>query len=288
MRWTLCLVVLLTAMPAAAHPVSPNAPYVVHVEDEYGRTLRTFHRGGDTYVLGSYGRRYNIRVRNQTGRRVEAVITVDGRDVISGREGDYVGERGYILPPYGDVLVEGFRTSEATVAAFRFTDPGNSYSSRMGTPQHVGVIGVALFEERVRHWPQPRIQSRAERRGGGHTADKRSRMDADAPASAPAEAEESRSGSMADRGVGQARSARPAPAPRRNNLGTEYGETTESYVQTTHFVRQNSRHPSRVIVLRYDNEEGLEARGIRVHPREPRVYAEPSAFPRNRFAPPPP
>jgi hypothetical protein len=145
----------------AAHPRGPNATYSVSVEDENGRELRTFHHRGQTFVLGAYGERYVVRVENRTGRRVEAVVTVDGRDVISGRKGDFVNERGYLIDPYGEVVIEGFRQSLDEVAAFRFTIPEGSYSSRMGTPENVGVIGVAVFPERERviarrYQPPPR------------------------------------------------------------------------------------------------------------------------------------
>src|SRR2546422_280885 len=80
-------------------------------------------------------------------RRVEAVVSVDGRDVVSGNPGDYMRERGYIIPPHGSVVVDGFRQSLSRAAAFRFSRPGSSYSSRMGTPENVGVIGVAFFGE---------------------------------------------------------------------------------------------------------------------------------------------
>src|SRR5689334_3727728 len=112
--------------PVAAHPRGSSAAYVVTLEDESGNELPTFHQGSQTFVLGRYGDRYNIRVRNQTGQRIEAVVTVDGRDVVSGHVGDYVGERGYLVNAYDELVIEGFRQSWESVAAFRFTSPGNS------------------------------------------------------------------------------------------------------------------------------------------------------------------
>ncbi|HWZ91085.1 MAG TPA: hypothetical protein VNW92_19625, partial [Polyangiaceae bacterium] len=127
-------------------PLPP--PYSFTVEDENGNALPTFRQDGRTFLLGEPGQRYNIRVRNPTAQRVEAVVSVDGRDAVSGDPGDYVNGRGYVIPPYGSTLVEGFRRSYEEVASFRFTSPENSYSARMGTPQNVGVIGVAFFPER--------------------------------------------------------------------------------------------------------------------------------------------
>ncbi len=285
---------------ALAHPFGPNVPYTVSVTDDSGNTLRTFHKGGHTYVLGSYGQRYNIKIHNQTGQRVEAVISVDGRDVVSGRIGDFVNERGYLIDAYATLDVQGFRRSQDEIAAFRFTSPADSYSARMGTPQNVGVIGVAFFPERQRP-PHPRpVLVRPEPR------------DYEGARNAP------RSGDGRGAGLGSAggmraeRSAQPAPAsaapeasssaddksdnafagadesPRKRNLGTQYGETQESHVEEVEFHRADATHPAQLIALHYDDERGLLARGIRVH--EPPVMScdEPSPFPRNRFAPPPP
>lgn len=304
-RWWILGLILMTAAPAAAHPVGRGAPYVVRVEDTAGRALRTFHRGRETYVLGNYGDRYNIRVSNQSSKRIEAVVTVDGRDVITGKQGDYRRERGYVVPPYGDVLIEGFRTSEASVAAFRFTNPGNSYSARMGTPQHVGVVGVAVFREQrpyrrrpapVVPLPEPRRRSRRHaphdrhgllegRLGAGANAEASAEASAAPAPEASADAADDRAMARDSAHTGPRRESRRRS---KGNLGTEYGEHTESHVVSTRFTRQSPNHPNQLIVLRYDNAEGLRARGFHLGPPPARAYAEPSPFPRNRFAPPPP
>jgi hypothetical protein len=295
---------------ACAHP-NAYGGYRVSVQDDLGRELPTFQHGAQSFVLGSYGERYNIRVENRTGRRVEAVVTVDGRDVVSGRVGDYVGERGYLIDPHDQVLIEGFRESFEQVAAFRFVTPGQSYSSRMGTPQNVGVIGVAIFPERVVPRPAPRtlaprerIRPEASRRydepnrgygtsgpsgGGGDDLLYGLGEESASPSpSASADASERRT-----KGRSASAEAYEAPAPSRDNLGTEYGESVTSSVREVSFQRANSRTPAAVLTLRYDDRAGLQARGIAIDPPyrrcEPYTYSQPSAFPRNRrFAPPPP
>jgi hypothetical protein len=57
----------------------------------------TFFQAGGSYVLGQQGQRYTLRVANHTGRRVEAVVSVDGRDVVDGRPAA-TGKRGYLGP----------------------------------------------------------------------------------------------------------------------------------------------------------------------------------------------
>jgi hypothetical protein len=84
---------------------------------------------------------------------------------------------------------------------------------------------------------------------------------------------------------------RSAPAARRDNLGTEYGESMSSSVQEVAFERADRTHPSELIALRYDDRAGLIARGVAVDPPRyrPRPVCGPQPFPQNRgFAPPPP
>jgi hypothetical protein len=136
----------------AIAPEAVRAVYNVNVENESGSELSMFAKGGRYYVLGDAGDRYIIHVTNPTASRVEAVITVDGLDVIDGESGD-LRKRGYVIQPYGDLSVEGFRTSTTDVATFRFSAVGDSYAERKGKGRNVGVIAVAIFEEQA----QPQI-----------------------------------------------------------------------------------------------------------------------------------
>jgi hypothetical protein len=60
-----------------------------------------------------------------------------------------VRKRGYIVPPHGDVRIEGFRTSLDNVATFRFSSVDGSYAGKKGKTRNVGVIAVAIFEEQA-------------------------------------------------------------------------------------------------------------------------------------------
>lgn len=268
-------------------------PYEIVLEDEFGNRLPTYPHRGEWFAQGREGQRYNVRITNHSARRVEAVVTVDGRDVLSGRPGDFKSQRGYLVPAYSSVVIDGFRTSLSEVAAFRFTSPGNSYSSRMGTPENVGVIGAAFFPEVQRepvYRPQiprrpyePYGESRRHRgssdglgsagpgEGGGGRAEAKS----SAPAASAPMAESAPSRSYRDRAD-----------DKESNIGTEYGEQQYSAVTEVAFERA-SKSPARVLTMRYDDYEGLLARGVLPRPA-PRPYAGPSAFPVNRFAPPPP
>ena len=270
-------------------------PYRASLEALDGSVFPTFQHAGTTYVLGEPGERYNIRVHNPTSERVEVVVTVDGRDAISGEPGDYVSQRGYLIEPWGSLLVEGFRRSLDEVAAFRFTGRAGSYSALRGTPQHVGVIGVAVFTERARppapvRKPRRRYLPESEYRAPAPTSPPR----ADASDAAP-RAQGSRSepwegfGDDAPRKRKSAADKGSGAGP--SNIGTEYGERESSSVVEVAFERRSPTHPTQVLRLRYDDYEGLEARGIDLSSLgyAYRYEAEPEPFPysQSRFAPPP-
>ena len=276
-------------------------PYRLSLEGLDGAVLPTFQQAGTTFVLGEPGDRYNIRVHNPSGERVEVVVTVDGRDAISGDVGDYVSQRGYLIEPWGSLLVEGFRRSLDEVAAFRFSGKSGSYSALRGTPQHVGVIGVAVFSEKPRPpapvWrPRRRYLPESEYRAPAPSSPRAAEADRAEPAprakSSRAEARDSYKDDQAPRkskesasGSGWGRAEGPS------NIGTEYGERQGSSVVEVAFERRSPSQPTAVLRLRYDDYDGLEARGIDLSSLgyAYRNDQEPEAFPysQSRFAPPP-
>lgn len=139
-------------VPIAVAPEAVRSPYSVEVVAEDGDVLDTFFHRGRYYVHGNAGTRYTIRVSNPTAQRVEAVVSVDGLDVIDGESGD-LRKRGYVVPPYGEVRIEGWRTSLADVASFRFSAVKGSYAGKKGKARNVGVVAVAIFAEQA----QPEI-----------------------------------------------------------------------------------------------------------------------------------
>ncbi|HEX6241972.1 MAG TPA: hypothetical protein VFZ61_13780 [Polyangiales bacterium] len=274
-------------------------PYEVVLEDEFGNSLPAYNHRGDRFALGRDGQRYNVRIYNRGGRRVEAVVSVDGRDVLSGMPGDFKQQRGYIVPAYGSVLIDGFRTSLSSVAAFRFTSPDDSYSARMGTPENVGVIGAAFFSEAAPPPPPPAPKQIPYRRPvpygstdkyegpGGGGLGTRGRASAPAPTTEAPAAQSAPAESRRKSGAARDSYAEAERSDDTSNIGTQYGEETYSHVSEVSFVRAHRSSPDRVVTLRYDDRDGLVARGILPRPL-PRHARGPSAFPVNRFAPPPP
>ena len=289
----------LTDATGRFQPAPASAPYAVEVESAVGEALPTFAHGGRTYVMGSLGERYRVHIRNPTGARVEAVVSIDGLDAIDGEPADFAHKRGYVIAPHEDLVLEGFRTSLDQVATFRFSPVADSYAGRKGKARNVGVIGVAFFPERqaVRRpaWHAPIEESRRvdsppapSRDDEGGRAEKSAAAPAPGDSSPPSAAESAAGASAPGDGAARSRSA----SPPRSGLGTEFGEARASHVDYTRFQRANAAQPSGVAELRYNDRRGLLALGIDVDHTEDRddVALRESAqpFPGHAFASPPP
>ncbi len=119
----------------------------VALKDPIGRLYPGLTVGDRWFAVGEQGRRYSIVVRNKTDLRLEAVLSVDGLDVLDGHKAS-VRKPGYIIAPHSQLKVDGFRQSTESVAAFRFSSVRESYAAeKYHNTQNVGVIGVAIFNE---------------------------------------------------------------------------------------------------------------------------------------------
>jgi len=225
--------------PRIALAVSPDkvrAPYDVQVINESGETAPTYAFKGRYYVQGNDSEHYTIRVTNPTGNRVEAVVSVDGLDVVDGEDGD-LKKRGYIVPAYGEVRIEGFRTSLADVASFRFSSVDNSYAGKKGKSRNVGVIAVAIFEETAPPPDQQIIMPEVTRRPYHWTDDVDANEEASMSKNAPSDRARGGGGRVAmhkDEAEKKAAEAeakpaqsRPAPPPRvGGGQGADFGGAT--------------------------------------------------------------
>jgi hypothetical protein len=246
-----------------------------------GERLPIFRAEGKAYLLGRMGDPYEVVIENRSRDRVEVILSVDGRDAVSGREADFRANRGYVLDPGERTRVQGFRTSLEGVAAFEFTAVDESYSARMGTPQNVGVIGLAVFDESE----ESKERGDAVIAGGGEDEEQRASPEA-APSYGAAD-----SAKAAEGGAGE------MAAPSSPGLGTKYGHDIDSSATIVPFVRRDAEKPAELLTLYYDDRRGLEALGIELPPEEEaprhRCGDGPNPFPgvpceEGGFAPPPP
>jgi hypothetical protein len=254
---------------AACGPVSARPLVDVAVIDrDSGQWLPQYAHRGDSWVAGTPGHRYSVRLTNTTSERVLVVLSVDGVNAVSGQTAA-PSQAGYVLAPWETAEIAGWRKSLDDIAQFVFTDLGDSYAARTGRPRNVGVIGVAVFQEAhpPRYYPPtpPIARGHEERRELGQTERR-----ASAPAAADAIAEESNNGSAT-----------------RQSIGTGHGQREWAPVGRTEFVRA-SRSPTQLTQLRYDVHHRLVALGVipRQHYRS-RFHGRPEAFPDGFVADPP-
>ena len=285
---TLATAALLGALPAQA---VGRLTDINVIDRDSGETLPVYTHKGDHWVAGRPGARYAVSVRNATRGRVMSVVSVDGVNVVSGETAS-LDQTGYVLSPWQQYDITGWRKSDSEVAAFHFTASPASYAARTGRPDHVGVIGVAVFREKVAPpvlAPQHEPHSITQRRERWANADAAPTMKSQAesasaeppPAASPAQGAND---SAAPRESMAARRMAPAsPAPR---LGTGHGERESAWVGQTTFERRSDQ-PDDLIRIRYDSRDNLIAMGIiptTVVPPRPNPFPVPT-YP--RYAPDP-
>lgn len=239
---------LLAVAAAQAGAAGSFADVSIYDRSE-GRRLPVYWHEGRAWVVGKPGNEYQIAVRSRRGEDLLAVMSVDGINVVSGETAD-LRQSGYVLSPWQPLDVRGWRKSLERTAAFYFTEIHDSYAARTGRPDHVGVIGVALFQ-RKRFEPPPHDIAPYSRRSAPHASE-----DSAAASGAPAELQSHR-------------------GERDAKLGTGHGRSETSYARTTTFERASST-PAEMVTIYYDSHRNLVARGVI---RGPRPY-EPGPAPR--------
>ena len=249
------------ASPAWAHATLATLEVL---DRDNAQVLPHHPKDGRLYVAGRPGARYALRLRNLTSARVLVVLSVDGINVVSGQTAGWQ-QTGYVLDAGSSHDIVGWRKSDTEVAAFEFAPIERSYAALTGRPGNVGVIGMAVFRERVAPPPAPlpAIAARSEK----------SAADAPAAASLGSPQRQAKENS-AESDAGGAR------------LGTGHGQREWSVSRRTAFERASST-PDQVFELEYDSRERLVAAGVIV---DTPAYARPRPFPGNPvgFVPDPP
>jgi hypothetical protein len=271
------IAVLLASLAGPAAAVGRLADLTVYDRAEQ-RALPVYWHAGRAYVVGQPGNEYQVTVRNQAGQDVLAVISVDGVNVVTGQTAS-PDQSGYVLDAWRELDVKGWRKNLERTAAFYFTSLSDSYATRTGRPNDVGVIGVALFRRKPEPPPVRYFDWHSQK-------ESRTARGSASPAPAPeASAAEASPSAPADRSADGARGFAPgALAKREEKLGTGHGRSERSEARRVTFERATD-HPEEVITLYYDSYQNLVRRGIIVasapEPREPRPFPA-------RFVPDPP
>jgi hypothetical protein len=123
--------------------------------------IKQYAHKGKVFIESRDGIEYSIRIRNDGHARILAVVSVDGINVIDGELASPDGA-GYIIAGYSSYTIKGFRTSNDSVNAFKFSRKDKSYAAKSestsGDTSNCGVIGVQLYYEKVSYcnnWQYP-------------------------------------------------------------------------------------------------------------------------------------
>lgn len=130
-----------------------------------GRPAQEYYKDAKSFIEARAGTEYTLRFRNNSWKRVMAIFSVDGVEVLKGKKAADA-ENGYIVDPFSSVEIKGYRIDDKTVAAFKFSHGTQSYAVIVGaktdepegdpalgvfkhdkTDRNNGVIGVRVFEE---------------------------------------------------------------------------------------------------------------------------------------------
>jgi hypothetical protein len=232
----------------------------VEVEGRSAPLYAAVDGSGRFYVEARAGARYAIRLASRTRERVGVLVTVDGLNVVSGERVADLSSRPsgtagrlYVLDPWGETTIRGWRTSLDDVRRFTFVDERASYAARSGkSNSKMGWIEVAVFRERRPYvWERPYDTVTEPRE------EARDRSDYDAPgtdagAAAPSGSDERK-----------LRSAPPLAAeaaPERSYPGTGWGGRVDDRAVVVDFEPETT--PTERHTLRYEYARALQALGV--------------------------
>lgn len=260
-----------------------------------GSSVKQYRHEGETFIEGRKGSNFSIKVKNNTGHRVKAVLTVDGLSAIDGQEGTVDGG-GYVISAYDSITVPGWLVDSQSVAAFTFERSEESYAAKLGKPKNRGVIACALWREKE---PEDSIYKYVPvavpyvRPSGSHphrpwwVQAGTICYSGDAGSLKSACLGDTTDGSNSGKGPVLSRSDVQVPLSRSpiGDIGVGFGYQTDFATRDVDFEPKSST-PDAIIAVHYDTRDGLERRGVKL--RKEVDVAQPNPFPATpRFCKPP-
>lgn len=265
---------LLAAPAARAHEWGGGVGRLLDVSIEVeGRPSPLYSAAdgsGRFYFEAREGGGYTIRLANRTSERLGAVVTVDGLNVISGLRDDGRG-RMYVVGPWEDTEIRGWRSSLADVRRFTFVDERASYAARSGKANaKMGWVEIAVYREQRRYVYRPYPYPAAPYEPGYRDKSE------DAPAAAgrdSARSDEEAPAAKAAPPTAQAPMGEPQAEERRESNegararsfpGTGWGARTDDPAVVVSFEPETT--PAERITLRYEYRSALVALGVLPRP----------------------
>jgi len=112
-----------------------------------GKPVKEYFHKGKVYIEGKQNTDFSIRIKNNSWSRKLFIPTIDGLSVINGKKASYYSP-GYIVDGYSSLTIDGWRASDEKIRQFYFSSPENSYAGKTDSKENIGIIGVAVFEEK--------------------------------------------------------------------------------------------------------------------------------------------
>lgn len=259
----------------------------------HGSPARTYKHNGRVFIEGKEGSEFSIKIKNNTSRRVLAVLTVDGLSAIDGKEAGFESG-GYILEPWISSKIPGWRLDNKEVAKFEFGTPPQSYVAKKGGDgNNLGIIGCAFFYEKEdltqklldqiadlekyrpkehhHYYPYPHYPTYPTSPwwtyttygSGSQTFTVNAGISTMNAVNCSSQAFQMKSKDLDSVNA-------------RSSLGTKFGDKTTHKVSEEIFDRA-TKNPAEVLTIYYDTREGLKRRGVDVDWMQP---IAPSAFPK--------
>lgn len=121
---------------------------VSQLPESFGRALRPYEVDGiDT--VGAFGNEpYKLVFQNSSRDKVEVIFSIDGRNVLTGREARLTDQQRLVVHGYNSAELAAWPETNRSGPRFVFTGAGQSVA--MHTPGDTGALGylsVAVFEE---------------------------------------------------------------------------------------------------------------------------------------------
>lgn len=258
-----------------------------------GKPLKEYDHNHRIHIEGREKTRFSLRLRNNSATRKLFVPTIDGLSVMDGKDADF-DSSGYVIGPYSSYTVNGWRVSDGEVAEFYFSHPKDSYRKKIKKGNNLGIIGVAVFDEKKRpikeivvekylipQYPQWWGNGFYYAASGSYTITTSGTSDAAYDSLSALQSNTSCSMNASNASSNQMYSMSSTQGIQQD-LGTGWGDYKKSEVTTVEFERASN--PTAVFEIYYNTREQLEKIGIDFN-KTP-VYVTPSAFPGQYCKPP--
>jgi hypothetical protein len=112
-----------------------------------GHKVDEYLKDGKVFIEARKNTKYSIKIKNNSWKKILAILTVDGLSVVDGKEASF-DSPGYVIYPHHSSTIDGWRKSDSEVAEFYFSDLEKSYAAKIDKNGNQGIIGVAIYQEK--------------------------------------------------------------------------------------------------------------------------------------------